>query len=67
MTFPRIYKPGHPKTFERDPGTKEFINMDTEATAEYQNRAMPTKDEIDDILSKADSLETNISSLEQKP
>lgn len=66
MTFPRIYKPGHPKTFERDPETKEFINIDTEATAEYQNRAMPTKDEIEDILSKADSLETTYFQLRAK-
>ena len=28
MTYPRIYKEGHPKTFERDPATNELVNID---------------------------------------
>jgi len=58
LTFPRIYLPGHPKTFARDPETNKFLHIDIEATEALQNRAMPTEQEIDDILKKADLLET---------
>ena len=66
MTFPRIYKPGHPKTFERDPVTNELVNIDKEATEALQNRDMPTEREIDAILSKADKLETEYFKLRAK-
>jgi hypothetical protein len=66
LTFPRVYKEGHPKTFERDPETNELINVDKEATEALQNRPMPTEQEIDLILAKADKLEPEYFKLRAK-
>ena len=65
MTFPRVYKPGHPKTFERN-GKGEFINIDIEATEALKNRPMPTEKEIEALLGKADSLKTEFFQLRAK-
>jgi integrase len=66
MTFPRIYKPGHPKNFDRDPVTHQFINIDSEKTEELQNRAVPTEKEIEVLLKKADKLKTEFFQLRAK-
>lgn len=47
MTNPRIYIPGLPKT---------FANIDLEATAKYKNRPIPTEQEFNEILNKAEAL-----------
>jgi hypothetical protein len=66
LTNPRLYLPGHPKTFERDPTTGLFVNIDYEKTERLRTRTMPTEKEIDTILKKADQLETQYFQLRAK-
>jgi integrase len=66
MTFPRIYLPNHPKNFERDPLTHQFINIDIPGTEALKNRAMPTEQEIETLLGKADKLKTEFFQLRAK-
>jgi hypothetical protein len=56
MTFPRVYKKGAPKTFARNE-KGELINIDYDKTTERQNRVMPTEQEIEAVLLKADKLD----------
>jgi hypothetical protein len=57
MTNPRIYKEDKPKTFE---------NINREATEQFKNRLMPTEKEIENLLKKADTLETRYFQLRAK-
>lgn len=66
MTNPRVYLPGHPKTFARDPVTNTFLHIDLEATEKRRNRAVPTEREIETLLAKADLLETEYFRLRAK-
>ena len=66
MTFPRVYKPGHPKTFERDPITHEFLHIDKIETTNRMNRDVPSEIEITETLEKADLIDNEYFRLRAK-
>jgi integrase len=57
MTFPRVYKPGLPKTFD---------NVDREATKLRMNRPVPLEPEITETLRDADKIENEYFRLRAK-